>query len=498
MKNPDQLLTHRFASLLSALLLITGLAYATQPGKPATAATLSNADQVKACSFTQADKWWQQPATSLPSSVANNPVTGDPQFCEFYQFAQEWFLYLISPSAQAGVANWQDRSQYPLLEISGNSCDSTTVKRALRIRTVKSLDDSGDVVLPERVDQAGAEAIYDQAGNVVFYEIHFSRNLCDYASIQAQSNFPGKTAELKLAWRVMQEDDDQDSFILSKATIDGQEYTLGLIGWHIVVSADNHPEMVWFTLDHKNNAIDCADIGKSATAYDFTSASCAADATKCQNLNQTQEFTTVSLPSGQRGNDVCQEYPYGTVEGDSIDTRNGLNIALIQKLNAAQEELFQQAGLPASLAVWENYEFTGALWISDIKQGSGSASGDATNQRGSLELANVVMETQFQGNAASGSSAVNCFACHNYTGTADSASKPNTAFSAHLSHIFDDVILGQCKDVASSILINDQAQAEATCPGVCAPNADFSKWNGQWTNQDKPMTVCGCCPDAVK
>ena len=497
MKNPNLLLTRLALCLMSSFFVIA-VVHAAEPGKVEITATLSNADQVKDCSFDQPGNWWQKPATALPASVANNTVTGEPEFCEFYQFAQEWFLYLISPSPQAGVANWQDRSQFPLLEISGNSCDATTAQRALRIRTVKSIDDSGAAVLPERIDQAGAEAIYDQAGNVVFYEIHFSRNLCDYASIQTQPNFPGKTAELKLAWRVMQEDDDHDNFILSKATIDGQAYTLGLIGWHMVISADNHPEMVWFTLDHESNAIDCADIGKSATAYDFTSASCAADKDKCQNLNQTQEFTTVSLPSGQPGNDICQEYPYGTVEGDSIDSRNGLNIALIQKLNTAQAALFQQAGLPASLATWKNYSFTGALWLSDITKGSGSASGASTNQRGSLELANVVMETQFQGNAASGAGAVNCFACHNYTGTSESASKPNTAFSAHLSHIFDDIILGQCKDFASKTLINNQAQAEATCPGVCAPNAGFSSWNGQWTNQDKPMTVCGCCPDAVK
>jgi hypothetical protein len=355
------------------------------------------------------------------------------------------------------------------------------------------------VVLPERTDQAGAEAIYDQAGNVVFYEVRFSKNLCDYATIQAAPNFPGKTVELKLAWRVMQDGDDKSNFILSSATIDGQDYTLGLIGWHIVVAADNHPEMVWITLDHVNNAIDCAAMGPNASAYDFTNASCSQDTNQCQKLNQTQPFTTVSLPSGQRGNDICREFPYGTVEGDSIDTNNGLNIALIEKLNTAQSTIFKQSGLPASLAVWKHYMFTGALWVSDIAEGSGSSSpASTTNQRGSLQLANAVLETTFQGSASSGGGALNCFGCHNYNGTSVSATSPNTAFAAHLSHIFDDVILGQCKDIASTTLINNQAQAEATCPGVCAPHQGYSQWNGQWTNKDVPMTVCGCCPYSVK
>ncbi|RBP51017.1 mannan-binding lectin [Arenicella xantha] len=471
--------------------------WAAEPS--AVAASLSNADQVKNCDFSQAANWWQRSVTQVPGSIASNPVTGSPEFCEFYQFAQDWFLYLISPSAKPGLANWQDQAQYPVLEIGANSCDGATKDRGLSIRTAKTIDDTGAIILPERTDQAGAHAIYDQAGNVVFYEIRLSHNLCDYAAIQSEPNFPAKTVEMKMAWRVMKPNESTDGFVLSDATIDGVDYTLGMIGWHIVVAADNHPEMVWITLDHQANAVDCADMAKGQSAYDFTSEACAVDATACQKLNESQPFTTVSLPSGQRGNDICQEFPYGTVEGDPIDTRNGLNIALIEKLNAAQQTVLAGAGVPASLDVWKSYEFNGALWVSDISKGSGSSSpASTTNQRGSLELANVVLETTFQGSAANGGGALNCFGCHNYNGTANVANQPNTSFAAHLSHSFDDMILGQCKDVASATLINNQAQADAACPTACAPQAGFSKWNGQWTNKGVPMTVCGCCPDSVK
>ena len=482
---------HRF--ILSIFLCALTVASANASEAKKKTATLSNAQQVKDCNFTPPSSWWTQPYSSLPSSVAKNPVTGSPEFCEFYQFAQDWFLYLVSPAASGGVANWQDQTQYPILLTSGNSCSGVTQDRGLTIRTAKSVDDSSPPVLPERTDQAGAHAIYDQKGNVVFYEVMFSKNLCDYSAIQANPNFPGKTVELKMGWRVMNPGDDTSTFVTSKATIDGKPYKLGLIGWHIVVTADNHPEMVWATQDHKNNAINCADFSSTASAYDFTSQSCARDESNCKNLNQTQPFTTVTLPNGEAGNDICQEFPYGTVEGDSIDTRNGLNIALIKKLNDAQASIFKQTGLPSSLPVWENYQFTGALWVSDISKPSGSQTGD-TNQRGSLELANVVLETSFQGTAGTAGSATNCFGCHHYNGSVSS----NTAFAARLSHIFDDIILGQCKDFASSTVINSQSQAEATCPGVCAPNPGFTKWNGQWTNEGVPMTVCGCCPDSVK
>ena len=485
--------------LLSALMSVVMFASVTAQSKSTKPATLSNAQQVKDCSFSASSNWWQKSYDSLPSSVANNPVTGDPEFCEFYQFAEDWFLYLISPSGTEGQANWEDQQRFPLLETTGtDSCDADSPARALNVRTAKASDDSKEYVIPERIDQAGGQhAIFDQEGNIVFYEIHFSRNLCDYKNIQSKLNFPGKTLEMKMAWRIMNSGDNGSNYYQTNAIISGKEYQLGLIGWHIVVTADNHPEMVWITLDHTNNAVVCSDISASQKAYDFTSAACAKDQSQCNNLNQTLKATTIKLPDTIQPNDICQQFPYGTLEGQPIDTRDGLNIALIEKLNKElQETIFVQSDLPASLPVWKNYQFTGALWLSDITQDSGSSTGN-TNQRGSLELANTVMETSFQGTHGTAGSAVNCFGCHNYNGTA--SKKSNTSDQASLSHIFDDIIQGQqCRDEKASAVINSQSQAQSACPTVCSSNG--LKWNGQWTNQDAktgaqlPMTVCGCCP----
>ncbi|ABD79586.1 mannan-binding lectin [Saccharophagus degradans] len=478
--------------LLSLCLVVVSIhqAHAASGNK-----TLSNADQVENCSFAKANNWWQATYASLPSAVANNPTTGDPEFCEFYQFSQDWFLYLISPSPTKNLANWQDPKQFPLLETSGtDSCDNDVPKNAFNVRTVKSTDAKEDFVIPERIDQAGRNvyAIYDQQGNIVFYEVRFSINLCDYKKMQMKNNFPGKTAELKMAWRVLTKNDSKDDFYHMEATISGKPYLLGLVGWHIVVAADNHPEMVWMTLDHNSNAVECTKIAAGQNAYDFTSAACAKNAADCNNLNKTLNSTAITLPSTVQPNDICQQFKYGTLEGQPITTKDGLNIALVKKLNGELQNLFTQPKLPKSLAVWKHYQVTGALWISDINKDSS----DTTNQRGSLELANTVMETEFQGTAGQANSATNCFACHNY-----SATQSNTSTSAGLSHIFDDIIAGQqCRDVQSSVTINSQPQAQTQCPTTCK-TAGALKWNGQWTNQDAktgkqlPMTVCGCCPN---
>lgn len=478
--------------ILITYILLAGIIFSM----PAQSATLSNAQQLKDCSFEKTGTWWKQLYNTLPADVANNPVTEEPEFCEFYQFAQDWFLYLISPSATPGLANWEIQSQFPLLETTGtNSCDSNYPAHALNVRTAKAADDSNEFVIPERINQAGGEhAIYDQEGNVVFYEIRFSRNLCDYDNILKKLNFPGKTVELKLAWRVLNDDDIVSDYYQTNATINGKNYQLGLIGWHIVVAADNHPEFVWITLDHKNNAVVCDEISATEHAYDFTSKACAQNKSKCNHLNKTLKSTAVTLPKGQKPYDICQEFPYGTVAGKSIDTNDGLNIALIKKLNdQLQNTIFTQSGLPESLDIWKNYQFTGALWVSDIAESSSVSS----NQRGSLELANTVMETSFQGTSGVSGSSVNCFGCHGYNGT--STLKSNTL--GGLSHIFDDVIEGQqCMDVTASHVINSQSQAGAECPSTCAGTSSNLKWNGQWTNQNAktgtqlPMTVCGCCP----
>jgi hypothetical protein len=78
--------------------------------------------------------------------------------------------------------------------------------------------------------------------------------------------------------------------------------------------------------------------------------------------------------------------------------------------------------LPAGdpMAVWANYQMIGGLWTKSGQasgapppvpsmQGSANA---ASPQRGSLELANVTMETYEQGPT---SYVPNCFGCHNYT-----------------------------------------------------------------------------------
>lgn len=446
--------------------------------------------------------WITQP--SPPEEV---PLGKDADFCQFYQFSWQWFLQLTSPSAsQAGLRNFQVAADYPILEgeVNGkqqNSCDKDSPPVFMFVRTTQSVNPHLPFVIPERIGQAGGgDTIYDQGQNVVFYDIRFSRSTCNVGAIQNQPNFPSGTTELKSAWRIIGEQ-DKTRYFWMQANVDGVpgNETLGLIGVHLVRATTLHPEFIWATFEHKDNVPDCTSPQTApAAGWSFTSAQCgklladlyagpytADNPRKCIfNTAQPCDPTKSANCLKGAGTEICRLYPDAT---SPTDPKAAKNIAAINDLN---EQLVGPSGfltqLPVNnpMAVWKNYFIVGGLWESDTAK----PSSDIGNQRGSLRLANTVMETTFQGGfAPSQPYSSNCFGCHNYE-----VNKSNTLPASGLSHIFDDITLGQCRaqDVAAGPIWNNN-DAQVKCPKVCK---NKNGWNGQWkTTVQGVMSVCGCC-----
>lgn len=442
--------------------------------------------------------WFTNP--SMPTEVTKSGSDGTSNFCDFYQFSWQSFAYLMAPSAKnPSLRNFEDVSQFPELEVKpdgspANSCDETHNSKTFFVRTAKPQEAGTAFVLPERIGQAGGGAtIYDQNRNVVYYDVRFSKNMCDIDKIKNLQNFPGGTTELKTAWKVMGKNDDLSKYITIEAQIGSDKpTTLGMIGFHIAAATPDHPEFVWATFEHDVNVPDCVS-PSSSTGWSFTSEACAKDLADKDPLGIVQcRFNNPAPGTSLTGTptEICREYPYGSAPGD---LKYDENVGDITSLNKNV-----QPYLTGNFAVLKNYFNLGALWVSDPSQGS-----VMSNQRGSLRLANSVMETDFQDVQPTDNPNAfvsNCFGCHNYTGTSTPASGMNTT-SGSLSHIFDDVVAGagQCIDVQAAQLINNQQQANANCPSTCTGSSSILKWNGQWTNQSAqtgqqlPMTVCGCC-----
>jgi hypothetical protein len=453
-----------------------------------------------------ADPTWFT-APSMPTEVKQSGGPGDSTFCDFYQFSWQTFAYLMAQSKDdPKIRNFEDTKQYYELEVNAdgspaNSCDDKHDSHTFFIRNSKPQEGSTEFIIPERIGQAGGGAtIYDQNGNVVYYDVRFSKNMCDVNDIKQQNNFPGGTTELKTAWKVLGKGDDASKFITVDAQIGSEKGTtkLGMIGFHVAVATPDHPEFVWATFEHDINSPDCT-APSTATGWSFASQTCTADLqskdplgiVQCRFNNPSAQKVVTGTPT-----EICREYPYGSAEGD---LKYSENVSDITSLNAGV-----QPYLTGNYAVLTNYFNVGALWVSDITQSSITAGqtgvAQISNQRGSLRLANTVAETEFQAVDPTASFVSNCFGCHNYVGTSFPASGKNTT-SGNLSHIFDDIVVGskQCVDVQAASLINNQQQATANCPATCKGFSSPLVWNGQWTNQDAktgqqlPMTVCGCC-----
>ncbi len=376
-----------------------------------------------------------------------NEIPGDGEnFCQFYQFSWQWFLYLMSPSASdASLRNFQNTQDYPILQVEGeDSCSSKATEPVFFLRMVKDPKDESEFVLPERISQAGGGAtIYSQNKDVVFYSISFGRDLC---TAPKEGNLPVDTTEIKTAWKTIREDEKANYIWINADVIPESgapvKETLGLVGYHLARGTSKHPELIWTSYEHKSNAPNCLNPSASVEPEDswsFLSEPCSqclaspsADCFKSCKYNKAQKAKklTAETPS-----EICRVFPQGTAPGDSKGEEN------ISDVNALNDQIVGDNGiltqLPASdpMAVMANYFNIGGLWLNENSEDASMAS-----QRGSLQLENATMETTYQGDLtlkkskikSSKNNALNCFTCHKYT--------RNHTATSQLSHIFDDIL----------------------------------------------------------
>ncbi|MGD8174891.1 hypothetical protein [Marinimicrobium sp. ARAG 43.8] len=122
------------------------------------------------------------------------------------------------------------------------------------------------------VDQNGKAVYYFQYIDTTFANFMKKENLTDPAVVRKfdpDTPFPVGAVELKVSWKVMQPGDYRsDMFVMNgevnrlvnrdgKIVIDPTQtdtVQLGLVGFHIAGVVKGHPEMIWATFEHKENA----------------------------------------------------------------------------------------------------------------------------------------------------------------------------------------------------------------------------------------------------
>jgi hypothetical protein len=226
-----------------------------------------------------AKAWFAASGTPAPSN--SEPKRGND--CEFYQRSWQTFLY---------VTDLMDRSPRLLSyktysEVFGidkkvgalgvSESGPRMVVLAPRLIKAAQAADAEDIF------QAGSNAILlDKSGHPIFYNIFLNPAFSDFVrhngynqlpkliAAPADKELPVGAVEFKAAWQIVDERDPPKDRILvpalvpwlidaggGKLKVDSshphRQVTVSLIGLHVVMRTEGHPEMIWATFEYDRN-----------------------------------------------------------------------------------------------------------------------------------------------------------------------------------------------------------------------------------------------------
>ena len=361
------------------------------------------------------------PRTPPPADTRPDPDSD----CAFYKWAWQQFLF-VTQSAGAGDDRPRFVSFSSRSELISPKSDQTHAARTFIPRDLGAIRQAGSLGI--LIDQNGRPLYYATHLNPDFVEFVRANSLTETAHLKDGATglqFPTGSLELKSSWKVVAPDDDVSRFFtiktfvpVLKLTADGEvavdanqvrEETLALVGMHIVGVVEGHPEFIWATFEHNDNAPDLP-VGLSPRA--------------AQPVDSTRSWTL--YPKGAKAAD-CNNKPE---KSKSIKLLDEQHQTLATRVSVFREVAFGGDDepedikglndsvhrlLPPELAVWKNYSFTGAMWLNDPDRdfkensdfnGEAAAHPERRVLGGDTRLSNATMETFTQ-------SIQNCFSCHN-------------------------------------------------------------------------------------
>lgn len=360
------------------------------------------------------------PATWFPETPEPDFTTIPENFCDFHRLAWQSFLWLTAdvgdgrlrfetfPTAQDAIDGRRPGAGNATLRLSPR-----IGKRGAPLDEVTQANENGIVV-----DQNGRAVYYSQQLNDQMLQEIVGNRWNDPAvlnEIDPRTEFALGDIELKTAWKIVEDGEDTSGFIVRDALvgklinvhgtiqIDSKNpipARVALVGMHVVFVVQGHPEFIWATFEHNNNAPDFT-AGRTPTQpvsnEDWTFYKAGTPAIECNQINAStltlDEETQRLHPKTQ----VCRQYPYGMPAGAA----NQLNLITITTLN---ESVWSQ--LPEDSVIRHYFE-VGAVWQAfNSLQVNSDLQDDMT---GSVLLANSVIETFNQAIASQN----NCFSCHN-------------------------------------------------------------------------------------
>jgi len=334
---------------------------------------------------------------------------------EFHEISWQYFLWLTE-EVKGGKLRFE--TMYSDKDIDPNNKMANV--GSLAVKSTKNMVLGG-------INQATSDGILvDQDGRAVYTTIMINDIYRDFViknklyDPEALRNFPDTTNfpigafSLKAAWKVVADGENASNYYTTEAQIQKLGYSgkkivltnqletvkVALVGFHIAVVVNGHPEMIWATFEHVNNApYTVADQLQtdivSEEGYTFYKSKTLAQ--DCNNkaipVLKLDTVTQTLTPATQ----VFRQFRLGS--GRSANQNN------IDRLNA------QIHGELAPNSIWRNYVEIGAIWFksSNALKPNSSFNSNSALLTGSTQLSNSVIETFTQ----SDSELNQCFGCHN-------------------------------------------------------------------------------------
>ncbi len=460
-----------------AALFSLGLMTSVQAQSPSTAT----------CTISQADfsKWFVGGKIAQNGLVNFANSAGFPKnntVCDFYKWSDQMFLWITSPLGKTLVldsavfydVNFNSTGAVFIPNGSGANATRSFQLRGAKQERAQAAAVNGSI---QPAGQAGGnDTLVTLNGSLVYFGVHANDGFAWFntavinnaAGFSAASPFPTTSAEmakvvayagsngtkigdgaaltmeLKTAWVDAQTLSNPGDYVTISSSVPNYigkvgdatwtisttaptiTKTLALVGMHVVGTVQGHPEMVWATVEHRNNAPDNSyfvSFGSSpiqAVPYNSSGSwqfmtnggSQTGALVPMATIDGTTGNVVATSNKGIVQNNVYRVMPFGSPPTTQFANNNGQLVSLNKNVRGMLAQVKD---------VRSNYFLVGAVWT---RNGSIPSTGtDSTNQVGSLLLANSAMETYHQVDKQG------CFGCHfasSSTGTSHLFSTTNT------------------------------------------------------------------------
>ena len=360
--------------------------------------------------------WFAPAGVPKPNDADRNIFKSN---CAFHQFSWQAFLWLTEEekgSAKGGTPRFQ--TMYSDAAIDPTAPNPTE-------HVLDGVQQAGSLGI--LVDQNGRAIYTNMLINDVYRNFVIDNRLYTQAGMKdAAANlvFPVGAISLKAAWKIVGPNENVSRFYTTTAKIarlaqvgntvdidparNVETVKVALVGFHIAWVVDGHPEAIWATFEHVDNAPDFQENQEmsqpvSNKSYTFYHAGTAA-----QNCNVNNASLIQLNPSTQKLTPIteaCRQYRTGGGNADNIKNIDSLN-------KSVQGQL-------ATNSVWRNYKEVGAVWMGDESKKAfhpdWSPNVDNSQIKGSDQLSNSVIETFTQNKVSTNQ----CFSCHNTMAVTD-------------------------------------------------------------------------------